>query len=683
MADNDPWPVLQSWQARKTNPNHYLSPPISRTCCSDAFEDLSYSSSFLEPTSVLDHLSSPSLDSMHSPLSFTEQQFHDIEQCLQEDVCLTDHPATDDFATDFANSIENRAADCRIFEENGDLLYCKSAEMAGIRSPPASTYYLEDPRAMKFGEKIMVDQSDSSSEWIDCLMNEAGEVGIASCFERNPCESTQSSPEESWRDDFAFACSSESISPSAWTQQVCPADLPSASWSNHLLSSSNLASLALQHQQPHYPSHLLALPNLWPPQDRRDAFGMLSSIGLLGANLERKGGDRGLRILQLLIDCVKYLDTITMAGSLTASERRISPDCTNTLKKLTELSTAYGDPLQRVTTHFTNAIAAGVENNRPSTSATAGSPSRDESLEDKVMAFRTLNEAVPYIKFAHLTANQAILEAAEAAEKVHIIDCGIVQGVQWAALLQAFATRPAGAIPPKIRITGIASPSLGKDPCTSLAATGKRLTEFANLLNLELEFCPVYTKLEDLDPSMLRLDADEVLAINFMFQLHHLLDDSRHRLQRALKLVQLLSPAVITVAEYDTSINAPSLQTRFLNAFCFYAAIFDSLDTTSMSREDPERIKIERLFFAKDIKNMMVVEGAERKERRESNENWKRWMELAGFKSKPALSHYATTQARLLLRPSYCDNFTLMERPGCLSLGWLDHPIVTVSAWHC
>ncbi|KAJ7550163.1 hypothetical protein O6H91_07G086000 [Diphasiastrum complanatum] len=700
MTEN-PCPVTHSWRGGRTNSSHDpYSLPISRSCCSDAFEDLSSSSTsyFLEPTSVLD-LSSPSLDSMHSPLTLNEQRFQEIEQCLQEDVSLTENPVMNRFSTGFATELatasSSRPTDC-----DGDVLY-ESGKMADLRTTRGATYYLEDLQALRSGQKIFSDQSqlgmgDGSSEWMDCLMNdlhaEAVEVGIASCFERNPCESTHSSelpgypctPEESWREDFAFACSSDRIPHTSWTRDACPVDLLSASSSDQLLSSSNFTSLALPRQQPQYPSHLLALSKLCPPQDRpaghvfdrRDALCVLTRAGLLGVHLERKGGDEGVRLLQLLIDCVASIETTSMAGSL-ATPGRGTSHCTNAMMKLRELSSAYSDPLQRVASHFTDAMAARLETDP---AAAAHEPSRDESLEDMVMAFRAFNEACPYIKFAHLTANQAILEAMETADKVHIIDCGIVQGVQWAALLQAFATRPAGAVPPKIRITGIASPKLGTDPSAALAATAKRLTEFANLLNLQFEFCPVSTKLEDLDPSMLRLDHNEVLAVNFMFELHHLLDDSLQHLRRTLRLVQLLSPAVITVAEFEASINAAPLQTRFLNAFCFYAALFDSLDET-MAREDPERVKVERLFFAKEIKNMMAADGAERKERRESTDNWRRLMDRAGFRSAP-LSYYAISQARLLLW-LYCENFTLMQVPGCLSLCWLEHPIVTVSAWHC
>nr|DAD17880.1 TPA_asm: hypothetical protein HUJ06_019343 [Nelumbo nucifera] len=74
--------------------------------------------------------------------------------------------------------------------------------------------------------------------------------------------------------------------------------------------------------------------------------------------------------------------------------------------------------------------------------------------------FLALNNACPYSKFAHFTANQAILEATETTNWIYIVDFRIVKGVQWAVLLQALATRSIGK-PSSIRISGIPTPALG------------------------------------------------------------------------------------------------------------------------------------------------------------------------------------------------------------------------------
>ncbi|KAG6382220.1 hypothetical protein SASPL_158150 [Salvia splendens] len=63
---------------------------------------------------------------------------------------------------------------------------------------------------------------------------------------------------------------------------------------------------------------------------------------------------------------------------------------------------------------------------------------------------------VPYLKFVHFTANQAILESFASRDLVHVVDFSMKQGMQWPLLLQALALRPGG--PPRFRLTAVGPP---------------------------------------------------------------------------------------------------------------------------------------------------------------------------------------------------------------------------------
>lgn len=60
---------------------------------------------------------------------------------------------------------------------------------------------------------------------------------------------------------------------------------------------------------------------------------------------------------------------------------------------------------------------------------------------------------------------------------------------------------------------------------------------------------------------------------------------------------------------------------RLLEVLYFYVVLFDCLELIFL-RGFVERRKVEKMFFGEEIKNIIVCEGGERKERYEKLEKW-------------------------------------------------------------
>ncbi|GMY13031.1 CAAX farnesyltransferase (FTase) subunit beta [Fagus crenata] len=249
--------------------------------------------------------------------------------------------------------------------------------------------------------------------------------------------------------------------------------------------------------------------------------------------------------------------------------------------------------------------------------------------------------------------NQAIFEAFEAEERVHVIDLDILQGYQWPAFMQALAARPGGA--PFLRMTGVGC------SIESVRETGRCLTELAHSLHIPFEFHPVGEQLKDLKPHMFNRRVGEALAVNSVNRLHRVPSNS---LGSLLAMIRDQAPNIVTLVEQEASHNGPYFLGRFLEALHYYSAIFDSLDAT-FPPDSAQRAK-----------------GAERTERHERLEKWRKIMEGKGFKGVP-LSANAVTQSKILLGLYSCDGYRLTEDKGCLLLGWQDRAIIAASAWRC
>ncbi|XP_062170128.1 GRAS family protein RAD1-like [Alnus glutinosa] len=379
-----------------------------------------------------------------------------------------------------------------------------------------------------------------------------------------------------------------------------------------------------------------------------------------------RGVDQGLHLVHMLLACAEAVgcrDT-QLADSI--------------LAQIWASATPFGDSLQRVSYCFAAGLKSrlslfqNVNANGTFTDGAIGNKSlvtREEELE----AFRLLHQTTPYIAFGFMAANEAICEAAQGKESLHIIDLGMEHTLQWPSLIRALGSRPEG--PPRLRITGFVS---GHN-VLGLEGSMKELVEDATSLGITLE--PVMIS-DPVTPSLLtreklNLREGEALFVNSIMHLHKYVKESRGSLKPILQAIKKLCPTALTVVEQDANHNGPFFLGRLLESLHYYSAIFDSLEV-SLPRNSVQRMKIERLHFAEEIRNIVAYEGCDRIERHERVDQWRRQLGRAGFQ---VMGLKCMSQARMMISVYGCDGYTLASEKGCLLLGWKGRPIMLASAW--
>ncbi|KAJ4835244.1 hypothetical protein Tsubulata_026672 [Turnera subulata] len=364
--------------------------------------------------------------------------------------------------------------------------------------------------------------------------------------------------------------------------------------------------------------------------------------------------ENGIRLVHLLMACAEAVqdNKLNLAEAL--------------VKQIGFLAVSQAGAMRKVATYFAEALARRIYRVFPENSI-------DNPLSDILQMH--FYETCPYLKFAHFTANQAILEAFEGKKRVHVIDFSMNQGMQWPALMQALALRPGG--PPAFRLTGIGPPA--HDNSDHLQEVGWKLAQLAETIHVEFEYRGfVANSLADLDASMLELRPAEFesVAVNSVFELHKLLGRPG-AIEKVLSVVKRMKPEIVTVVEQEANHNGPVFLDRFTESLHYYSTLFDSLEG-SVSTQDKVMSEV---YLGKQICNVVACEGADRVERHETLAQWRTRFGSAGF-APVHLGSNAFKQASMLLALfAGGDGYRVEENNGCLMLGWHTRPLIATSAW--
>ncbi|KAJ8749120.1 hypothetical protein K2173_013727 [Erythroxylum novogranatense] len=359
--------------------------------------------------------------------------------------------------------------------------------------------------------------------------------------------------------------------------------------------------------------------------------------------------ERSLSLITHLLDCAVAISVDNLG------------EAHKMLLELSQMASPYGPSAERIVAYFAKAMSSRVIN---SWLGICCPLINHKNIHD---AFQVLNNVSPFIKFAHFTSNQSILEAFQWRDRVHIIDLDIMQGLQWPALFHILATRMEG--PPHVRMTGLGS------SMEILTETGKQLSNFAKRLGMPFEFHAVAKKFGEIDVSMIPVRRGETMAVHW---LQHSLYDATGPDWKTMRLLEALAPRVITLVEQDIS-HGGSFLDRFVGCLHYYSSLFDSLGAY-LPYDDSSRLKVEHCLLYREINNILAIGGPARSGE-EKFRHWRSELARSSFLQVP-MSGNSMAQAQLILNmfpPAH--GYSLVQDDGTLRLGWKETSLFSASSW--
>ncbi|KAJ3682727.1 hypothetical protein LUZ60_012954 [Juncus effusus] len=396
-----------------------------------------------------------------------------------------------------------------------------------------------------------------------------------------------------------------------------------------------------------------------------------SSSSSLNPNPKSKGKKQTnkkevIDLRSLLIHCAQAVAT---------DDRRTAFEL---LKQIRNHSSLDGDGSQRLAFCFADGLEARL--------AGTGSQlykqlvAKRTTATDMLKAYHLYLAACPFKKVSHFFSNQTILNVAEKASKVHIIDFGIYFGFQWPCLIQRLSRRENG--PPKLRITGIDVPQPGFRPTERVEETGRRLQDYAKIFEVPFEYQGIASKWDSIKVSDLNIEKDEVIIVNCLYRFRNLIDETvaaDSPRNQVLNTIRELNPNIFIHGIVNGSYSVPFFITRFREALFHFSSLFDMLETT-VPRENEQRLLIERDLFGREALNVIACEGCERVERPETYKQWQVRNLRAGF-MQMGLNEEIMKKAKEKVKAIYHKDFVIDEDCNWLLQGWKGRIIYAVSTW--
>ncbi|KAJ0051806.1 hypothetical protein Pint_00197 [Pistacia integerrima] len=336
------------------------------------------------------------------------------------------------------------------------------------------------------------------------------------------------------------------------------------------------------------------------------------------------------------------------------------------LARLNHQLSPIGKPFQRAAFYFKEALQLLLHMNTTNSSALSA-----YSIIFKISAYKCFSEISPVLQFANFTCNQALLEAFEGFDRIHIIDFDIGYGGQWASLMQELVLRSEG--PPSLKITAFASASSHDE--LELSFTQENLKHFASEINMPFEI--EILSLESLNsaswPLPLRVLENEAIAVNLPIASF---SNYPSNLPLVLRFVKQLSPKIVVSLDRGCDRADVPFPHHIIHALQSYSGLLESLDAVNMNLDTQQ--KIERFLLHPCIEK--IVLGRHRAPERLPP--WRGLFVQSGF-SPLTFSNFTESQADCLVQRTSVRGFYVEKRQSSLVLCWQRKELISASAWRC
>ncbi|KAF0915885.1 hypothetical protein E2562_000530 [Oryza meyeriana var. granulata] len=195
---------------------------------------------------------------------------------------------------------------------------------------------------------------------------------------------------------------------------------------------------------------------------------------------------------------------------------------------------------------------------------------------NNMLVYQIMQELSPFVKFAHFTSNQAILDTTVGDMNVHVVDLNIGEGVQWSSLMSDLARRGGKSF----RLTAITRYADYNDSTQDSAV--HLLSEFAESLKLPFQYNSICMhNEEELHALSKECKGSVIMSCDTTCMYYKSLSTLQDVL---LVCVKKLQPKLVVIVEEDlvrigrgASPSSTSFGDFFFEALHHFTMVFESL----------------------------------------------------------------------------------------------------------